>query len=85
MNIRLAAAMNGAKDDDLTQQPSNDPVAAANLPNGIMETEHGHREEWFVGSVDQGTTSSRFLIFNSRGEITAGHQEEFDNLYPESG
>lgn len=83
MNIRLANAMNGVKDP--AGQPSKDPAAEANLPNGIMETEEGHRKQWFVGSVDQGTTSSRFIIFNSAGEVVASHQLEFESLYPQSG
>lgn len=29
----------------------------------------------FIGSIDQGTTSSRFLIFNKNGEPVASHQE----------
>ncbi|CAD0110140.1 unnamed protein product [Aureobasidium uvarum] len=29
----------------------------------------------FIGSIDQGTTSSRFLIFNKAGEPVASHQE----------
>ncbi|KAL8363383.1 hypothetical protein RB601_009245 [Gaeumannomyces tritici] len=41
--------------------------------------------EVFVGSIDQGTTSSRFIIFNRQGEPVEGHQIEFENLYPESG
>ncbi|KUI55644.1 Glycerol kinase [Cytospora mali] len=55
------------------------------LPEGIEETADERREHWFVGSIDQGTTSSRFLIFNGEGEPVANHQIEFDNLYPESG
>ncbi|KAL8392306.1 hypothetical protein RB595_002484 [Gaeumannomyces hyphopodioides] len=42
-------------------------------------------DEVFVGSIDQGTTSSRFIIFNRQGEPVEGHQIEFENLYPESG
>jgi glycerol kinase len=45
----------------------------------------GEEEEYFIGSIDQGTTSSRFLIFNSQGEPVANHQIEFENMYPESG
>jgi hypothetical protein len=44
-----------------------------------------NHHEWFVGSIDQGTTSSRFLIFNKAGEPVAKHQIEFENLYPQSG
>ncbi|OBT96481.2 Glycerol kinase [Pseudogymnoascus verrucosus] len=56
-------------------------VAGSNDPPKDTETD----EEWFVGSIDQGTTSSRFLIFNSHGEPVASHQIEFENKYPRSG
>lgn len=39
----------------------------------------------FVGAIDQGTTSTRFLIFNTRGEIAASHQIEFTQIYPHPG
>ncbi|KAJ5955513.1 hypothetical protein N7501_009792 [Penicillium viridicatum] len=39
----------------------------------------------FVGSIDQGTTSTRFLIFNREGEPVASHQVEFSQLYPNPG
>lgn len=55
------------------------------LPGGIQETEDERREHWFVGSIDQGTTSSRFLIFNGEGEPVANYQMEFENHYPDSG
>lgn len=55
------------------------------LPEGIKETEEELREHWFVGSIDQGTTSSRFLIFNGEGDPVANHQIEFENHYPDSG
>jgi len=38
-----------------------------------------------VGAIDQGTTSSRFLIFNRAGEPIASHQIEFKQIYPHSG
>ena len=43
------------------------------------------KEEVFMGSIDQGTTSSRFLIFNTAGEPVAVHQEEFTQIYPNPG
>ncbi|KAL2197843.1 glycerol kinase-like protein [Corynascus similis CBS 632.67] len=55
------------------------------LPQGISKTEDEKRQHWFVGSIDQGTTSSRFLIFNGEGDPVASHQIEFENLYPKSG
>jgi hypothetical protein len=44
-----------------------------------------HQDEIFVGSIDQGTTSSRFLIFDKAGEPVAVHQEEFSQIYPNPG
>lgn len=41
--------------------------------------------ESFVGSIDQGTTSTRFLIFNRDGEPVASHQVEFEQIYPNPG
>jgi len=45
----------------------------------------GSHDETFVGSIDQGTTSSRFLIFNKAGEPVASHQIEFKQIYPQPG
>lgn len=45
----------------------------------------GSMQETFVGSIDQGTTSSRFLIFNKQGEPVASHQLEFKQIYPQPG
>jgi hypothetical protein len=39
----------------------------------------------FVGAIDQGTTSSRFLIFNRDGQPISSHQIEFKQIYPQSG
>ncbi|KAJ5596387.1 Glycerol kinase [Penicillium hetheringtonii] len=39
----------------------------------------------FVGSIDQGTTSTRFLIFSRDGEPVASHQVEFTQIYPQPG
>lgn len=60
-------------------------TGAENLPAGIGETDEEKRRHWFIGSVDCGTTSSRFLIFDSKGHPVASHQIEFTNLFPESG
>ena len=55
------------------------------LPRGIQETDQEKKEKWFIGSIDCGTTSSRFLIFNGEGMPIASHQIEFENIYPQSG
>ena len=41
--------------------------------------------ERYVGAVDQGTTSTRFIIFNSNGESVGSHQLEHHQIYPRPG
>ncbi|PVU91494.1 hypothetical protein BB559_004106 [Furculomyces boomerangus] len=38
-----------------------------------------------VGSIDQGTSSSRFLVFDVHGKIVASHQIEYQNGFPKPG
>lgn len=45
---------------------------------------NGPRES-FTAAIDQGTTSSRFLIFDGSGTPRASYQMEFEQLYPHSG
>ncbi|KAI9664705.1 MAG: Glycerol kinase [Bathelium mastoideum] len=42
-------------------------------------------QKWFIGAIDQGTTSTRFLIFDGTGIPVAQHQIEFTQMYPQSG
>ena len=39
----------------------------------------------FIGSIDQGTTSSRFIIFDRQGDIVASDQREHEQIYPKAG
>ena len=39
----------------------------------------------FIGSLDQGTTSTRFIVFNHLGEIVGQHQLEHQQILPQSG
>ncbi len=39
----------------------------------------------YIGALDQGTTSTRFLLFNRRGERVAGRQLEPRQFYPRPG
>ncbi|RAH73353.1 glycerol kinase [Aspergillus aculeatinus CBS 121060] len=43
------------------------------------------RPDVFVGSIDQGTTSTRFLIFNKAGELVVSRQVDFTQIYPNPG
>jgi glycerol kinase len=39
----------------------------------------------YILSLDQGTTSSRAIIFNRKGSIVAVSQKEFEQIYPKPG
>jgi glycerol kinase len=39
----------------------------------------------FVGAVDQGTTSTRFMIFDHSGNVVGVHQLEHDQILPQAG
>ncbi|HYK34559.1 FGGY family carbohydrate kinase, partial [Alloacidobacterium sp.] len=39
----------------------------------------------YILSLDQGTTSSRAILFGQNGEIVASSQKEFKQIYPNSG
>ena len=42
-------------------------------------------ETKFILSLDQGTTSSRAIVFNKQGEIMGSAQQEFPQIYPHTG
>ncbi|KAK1364018.1 Glycerol kinase [Heracleum sosnowskyi] len=39
----------------------------------------------FIGSLDQGTTSTRFIIYDHNAKVIGSHQVEFTQIYPEAG
>ncbi|GMH15912.1 hypothetical protein Nepgr_017753 [Nepenthes gracilis] len=43
------------------------------------------KEDVFIGSIDQGTTSTRFIIYDSSARPVGSHQVEFTQFHPEAG
>lgn len=39
----------------------------------------------FVASIDEGTQSCRFMVFDKKGKLVAVHQEEKKQYYPQPG
>ncbi|WP_201830556.1 glycerol kinase GlpK [Microvirga zambiensis] len=39
----------------------------------------------YVGAIDQGTTSSRFIVFDKTGSIVSSGQKEHEQIYPQPG
>ncbi|SPO04968.1 probable glycerol kinase (ATP:glycerol 3-phosphotransferase) [Cephalotrichum gorgonifer] len=97
--FRCSSSLHGERERDIKNRPTDELTALANrgttpaqdtLPaeetvpaEETMPAEKESDEQCFVGSVDQGTTSSRFIIFNRAGEIVARRQIEFENLWHE--
>ena len=65
---------------------NSEPIPKEN----VTESQGSHLNErklkkFYIGSIDQGTTSTRFIIFDGLGQPVAQHQVEFTQKYPESG
>ncbi|WOK91613.1 hypothetical protein Cni_G00304 [Canna indica] len=43
------------------------------------------QQEFFIGSIDQGTTSTRFIIYDRHAKPVASHQVEFEQICPKAG
>src|SRR5580700_2755019 len=39
----------------------------------------------YIGAIDQGTTSSRFIIFDRSGRVVSSAQREHEQIYPHPG
>lgn len=81
-------------DTDLTKAASgsNKPKirteshSAQRPPLNRFTTSHENiLQEYFIGAIDQGTTSTRFIIFDGVGQPVTMHQLEFKQMYPQSG
>lgn len=75
-----------ATQDISARGPEPQPVPKEDIqdePTGHLDEEK--LRQFFIGSIDQGTTSTRFIIFDGLGEPVAQHQIEFTQKYPQSG
>ncbi|WP_159904002.1 glycerol kinase GlpK [Salinirussus salinus] len=50
--------------------------------NGIADT---GGDGTYVGAIDQGTTGTRFMVFDRRGQVVANAYERHEQYYPEPG
>lgn len=55
------------------------------MPTKILARGKNQVSEKFILSIDQGTTSSRAVLFNHEGEIVATGQREFEQFFPKPG
>ncbi|KAF4531224.1 hypothetical protein B566_EDAN019283, partial [Ephemera danica] len=64
------AIVGGIVAENLKSQPSTPPPGV------------GGR---YIGSIDQGTTSTRFIVFDKQGNQIAVGQKEHTQIYPQAG
>jgi glycerol kinase len=70
------------------QPVPKEETSLANNNNNNGQQSHLDEEKlqrFYIGSIDQGTTSTRFIIFNGTGGPVAQHQIEFTQIYQQSG
>jgi glycerol kinase len=51
----------------------------------LLQSDGSSPEKEFVGSIDQGTSSTRFLLFTKEGSIAAWAQTETTQIFPTTG
>ena len=39
----------------------------------------------YIGAIDQGTTSTRFIVFDHSGRIVSVAQKEHEQIFPQPG
>src|SRR5580698_2635489 len=52
------------------------------MPSGSVP---GGSVPGYVGAIDQGTTSTRFIVFDRSGRIISSAQQEHEQIYPHPG
>src|ERR1700733_4229967 len=48
-------------------------------------TRHGETMARYVGAIDQGTTSTRFIVFDRGGNMISSAQKEHKQIFPKPG
>lgn len=61
------------------------PTPTSDGGNSGFGHNEGRPRSRFIGAIDQGTTSTRFLIFDDNGTCVASHQTELQQMYPHPG
>lgn len=51
----------------------------------LYERNLSYMEKKYLMALDQGTTSSRAIIFDKSGKVVASAQQEFEQIYPRAG
>jgi hypothetical protein len=68
-----------------TSPSEQEPTHQDSGTSGSASPPMASSDKVFLGAIDQGTTSSRFLIFDVEGRPIVTYQLEFKQIYPQSG
>ena len=74
-----------SKDDVVRLDGSRHMPTAALVLQTAPARQGEDRMARYVGAIDQGTTSSRFIVFDRRGAIKAIAQREHEQIFPKPG
>ena len=83
--VQLALDAGGHRRPGLTDATGGDPAAAGGrhwTPRPECRPERTRNMADFVAAIDQGTTSTRCMIFNRAGEEVGKHQLEHQQIMP---
>jgi glycerol kinase len=78
MGIEKASAASSSEPQPVPKEQISESASGTQLDEKKLK-------KFYIGSIDQGTTSTRFIIFDGVGEPVAQHQIEFTQIYPHSG
>ncbi|KAF2130263.1 glycerol kinase [Dothidotthia symphoricarpi CBS 119687] len=83
----LSKISNMAFENLSAQDPDPQPIPKEEFTDSSQDTQLDEEKlkNFFIGAIDNGTTSTRFIIFDGMGEPVAQHQMEFKQYYPQSG
>lgn len=68
-------------DDSSFLRPHSGSVGARSASIQITPEQKGR----YIGAIDQGTTSTRFIIFDNKGAVIASHQTELRAIHKHPG
>lgn len=62
------------------------PAAPASGSEAVIEEgEASNVQGPYLAAIDQGTTSTRFIVYDTAAKVVASHQLEFTQIYPQAG
>jgi hypothetical protein len=62
------------------------PAAPASGSEAVIEEgEASNVRGPYLAAIDQGTTSTRFIVYDTAAKVVASHQLEFTQIYPQAG